>query len=53
MEIFQIALLIFVGYIILYSLIDRVCKCCENCAMFKAYGKAVDIKKIKETEDNG
>lgn len=52
MEMFQLALLLVIGFIIIYMLLDRVCKCCENCAMFKAYGKAVDINKIKETKPN-
>lgn len=28
------------GYTAFYTILDRVCKCCEYCAMVKAYGKA-------------
>lgn len=47
MEIFQIALVIVIAYIAVFMLLDRVCKCCEMCAMYKAYGKAVDMDKVK------
>jgi hypothetical protein len=36
--IIQIGLLILVGYMCLYALIDRICKCAENCAAFKSFG---------------
>ncbi len=34
---FQVTLMIFLIYICLYSLVNRICKCIEYCAVGKAY----------------
>lgn len=36
---FEIGLLCVVGYICVYSLVDRICKCKEQCTMAEAYAK--------------
>ena len=48
MEIFQMALLFLIIYIAFYALVDRICRSCEVCAMYKAYGKAVDMNKVEK-----
>ncbi len=35
----QIIIMFLIGYVCLYSLIDRVMKCIEHCATAKAYGR--------------
>lgn len=47
----DIAILGVVGYLALYVLVDRVCRCCENCATTKAFGKYVDVNKNKENKE--
>lgn len=39
MDYILIGILIVMGYLIVYSLVDRVCRCFENCANAKAFGK--------------
>lgn len=34
----QIVGLIVIGYISLHGIVNRICKCAENCAAFKAFG---------------
>ena len=29
--------IIFIGYIMLYSIVNRICRCVEQCALSKAY----------------
>nr|UWG11858.1 MAG: hypothetical protein [Bacteriophage sp.] len=61
----QIIIMFLIGYICLYTLIDRVMKCIEHCATAKAYGQfkeagvmikmddvAAGIAKSKEEKDN-
>ena len=48
MEIFQLAILCFIIYIMIYVLVDRICKCRETCAMYKTFGKHIDATKIAE-----
>lgn len=47
MEIFQMALVFVIVYIAVYALVDRICRSFEMCSMYKAYGKAVDMDKVK------
>ena len=55
----QIIIMFLIGYVCLYSLIDRVMKCIEHCATARAYGVmtkmddvASGIAKSKEEKDN-
>jgi hypothetical protein len=61
----QIIIMFLIGYVCLYSLIDRVMKCIEHCATARAYGRfreagvmtkmddvAGGIAKSKEEKDN-
>ena len=36
---------VIIGYICIYSLVDRVCKCAENCAIAKAFAAFSSINK--------
>lgn len=47
---FQVTLMIFLIYICLYSLVNRICKCIEYCAVGKAY-KEVAALTDKSTSD--
>lgn len=50
-EVIVTILLIFVVYFCLYSIVDRVCKCCEKCSFNK--GSADIVKKTgDESEEN-
>ena len=51
MSFMDIVILGIVGYLAFYSIVERVCKCCENCATTKAFGKFVDVNKDKENKD--
>lgn len=35
----QIIIMFLIGYICLYTLVDRVMKCIEHCATARAYGR--------------
>lgn len=60
----QIIIMFLIGYVCLYSLLDRVMKCIEHCATAKVYGRfreadltmmdsvAAGIAKSKEEKDN-
>lgn len=61
----QIIIMFLIGYICLYTLVDRVMKCIEHCATARAYGRfkeagvmikmddvAAGIAKSKEEKDN-
>lgn len=54
----QIIIMFLIGYICLYTLVDRVMKCIEHCATARAYGMikmddvAGGIAKSKEEKDN-
>ena len=61
----QIIIMFLIGYVCLYSLLDRVMKCIEHCATARAYGRfketggmikmndvAAGIAKSKEEKDN-
>ena len=61
----QIIIMFLIGYICLYTLVDRVMKCIEHCATARAYGRfreagvmikmddvAGCIAKSKEEKDN-
>lgn len=39
MTMMQQIILILIVYILVYALIDRICKCIEHCAIARAYGK--------------
>lgn len=40
MNIVWIIAILLIGYICLYCLVDRICKCAEYCSGVKAYGVA-------------
>ena len=61
----QLIIMFLIGYICLYTLVDRVMKCIEHCATARAYGRfreagvmikmdsvAAGIAKSKEEKDN-
>lgn len=61
----QLIIMFLIGYVCLYSLVDRIMKCIEHCATAKAYSKfreagvmikmddvAAGIAKSKEDKDN-
>lgn len=61
----QIIIMFLIGYVCLYSLVDRVMKCIEHCATARAYGRfreagimtkmdevAAGITKSKEEKGN-
>jgi hypothetical protein len=61
----QLIIMFLIGYICLYTLVDRVMKCIEHCATARAYGRfreagvmikmddvAGGIAKSKEEKDN-
>lgn len=35
----QLIIMFLIGYVCLYSLVDRIMKCIEHCATAKAYGR--------------
>ena len=37
---------IFFGFILLYALVDRICVCCEKCAIAK-FAKFGDVEALK------
>ena len=37
MDALKIGAIVLIAYICVYSIIDRICKCMENCAMSNAY----------------
>lgn len=39
---FEIGILVFLIYLCVYSLINRICKCIESCAMSKMVGQNFD-----------
>ena len=55
-DLFGLALFVLFCYIMIYAVVDRICKCCEDCARSKSFGQiaasGVDLdalaKKIKE-----
>lgn len=36
----QVVGLIVIGYISIHGIVNRICKCAENCAAFKSFGGA-------------
>lgn len=46
--IIQIIVLVLIGYICLYALVDRIMKCIEHCATAKAYSQ---LKQVCGTEN--
>lgn len=60
----QLIIMFLIGYVCLYTLIDRIMKCIEHCATAKVYGRfreadltmmdsvAAGIAKSKEEKDN-
>lgn len=34
----QVVGLIIIGYISIHGIVNRICKCAENCAAFKSFG---------------
>ena len=48
MSLFEIVLLIVIGYICVFTIIDRICKCVEQCAVGKSYQEFVKSNAAKE-----
>lgn len=45
MSLVEIVILVIMAYIMLYALVDRICKCAENRAMAKAYFASMATQK--------
>ena len=41
MSMLQIGIMLVIGYLCLYSIVDRICKCVEECARFKSYNEYI------------
>lgn len=41
MSSFEIGLLVVVSYICVFSIVNRICTCIENCVRAKAYGISI------------
>lgn len=41
MSMLQIGIMLVIGYLCLYSIVDRICKCVEECAKFKSYNEYI------------
>lgn len=53
MESFIIGIFMFMGYLMLYSIINRICTCIEHCSTVRAYGKAIgNNKEFKKQIDS-
>ena len=52
MNYFAIGLLTIITYICIYSIINRICTCIENCARSKAIGKMTIADKDNEVLKN-
>jgi hypothetical protein len=48
----QIIIMFLIGYICLYTLVDRVMKCIEHCATAKAYGR-FKVQRSRSNDKNG
>lgn len=33
-------------YVLVWALVDRICKCCEKCAYLKAFGKYAESENV-------
>ena len=51
----QVGLLLIFGYIVVYSIVDRICKCFEQKELIKEYGKWAkdNVGKDEMEVDNG
>lgn len=47
----QIIIMFLIGYVCLYSLIDRVMKCIEHCATARAYGRLREVGTMMKMDD--
>ena len=48
----QIILLIIIVYLCIYSIVDRLCKCKENCSLSNSFSEFIkNNKKFKEKTD--
>lgn len=47
----QIIIMFLIGYVCLYSLIDRVMKCIEHCATARAYGRFKEAGIMTKMDD--
>lgn len=52
MSIFNIMMFVVVGFIGVYLLIDRICRCVEQKNISKAFGKAIEEGKISVADDD-
>lgn len=41
MSMLQSGIILVIGYLCLYSIVDRICKCVEECARFKSYNEYI------------
>ena len=48
MNYFNLAILTFIVYICVYTIINRICTCIEQCSIAKAYSKFIDQSGIHE-----
>ena len=40
------AIVVFIVYLLIYAIVDRICKCCEECARLNTLGKFINSKQI-------
>lgn len=48
MDIIWIFASVLIGYVLVYSLVERICKCVEHCAEMKSVGHAMSGMKNNE-----
>ena len=54
MSFLQYAIIFLIAYLCIYALIDRVCRCVENCISAKALAKSLDkLDDLKELKRKG
>lgn len=50
MNLFGIGLLVSLIFLWIFSIVDRICKCVEQCNVGRAYGKFVSGVKVTQKE---
>lgn len=53
MILLQQLIILIVLYICAYSLVDRICKCIEHCALAKGYAKLEEAKILAKDRSKG
>lgn len=53
MTLLQQLIILVIAYICTYSLVDRICKCIEHCALAKGYAKLEEAKILAKEQNKG